>query len=357
MCIPILFTSCASTDVSAAGSPTPTPQINFWQQACEDYELRETKDYLKVYDQIISDYCKGAEPENFELNIEASETVDPEALSFHKDSELFFLSYWSPLMGDVPQKQEFVFTNKDQKWWEEKQLQSLFNPDLSWFTSKSEGGHCRVDPFIYCSKLFEPSLTKSGSPVDFRIIGTSYRQEFWQKTNIAHETVHLYQDSLGMTHWTPWYVEGQATLFELAAGELLLGNDQLRLEYINRVARHDRAPFSFENSDSVYQHFLTCGQSQQGECEQFFYAAASMFHEKLILDHGLDTYFLWQQKLANQMPKGNPGTFTQDQTQVMFETFKELFESTFTYSLQDFESTIAPSYVSEKFLEAPKNVQ
>jgi hypothetical protein len=355
----LILSSCAAPEISSRTippSPSPTTQLqNKWLLACENYEIRGDETYHRAYDAIILDYCANSQPESYELDFEASETVDQEDLALHIDSEKFFLSYWSRFMGEVPQKQEFIFTNKDKEWWEEKQVESLTSPDLGWFTSTSEGGHCRVDPFIYCSKLFEPALTVSGAPVEFRIIGTSFRKEYWQLTNMAHETVHLYQDSLGMSHWAPWYVEGQATLFELAAGELLFGNDDLRNEYFTRVARHDRVPFNPESAESVYQHFVSCSQMQQGECDQFFYGAGSLYHEKLIIDHGLDTYFAWQRTLSELMPKGNPGSFSNEQLQLMSTTFRDVFNSTFTYQLNDFETVIAPSYVSEQFSNYSKN--
>lgn len=350
----LLLSACSGADF-VVNSPTSTPKENLWLSACEEYQPRGKQEHLIVYQEIIESYCKEASPHNFDLNYEASSTVDKEDLAFHLDSEQFFLSYWSSYMGDVPKKIEYIFTNKDKEWWTQKQVESLSNPDLAWFTSTTEGGHCRVDPFIYCSKLFEPSQTSSGSPVEFRIIGTSFRKEYWQLTNIAHETVHLYQDSHGMSHWSPWYVEGQATVFELAAGELLFGNNELRSEYFNRLAREDRIPFNYESGATVYQHFLECGQTRNGECSQFFYGVAALYHEKLILDHGLKKYFEWQTKLQSQMPKGNPSSFSQEQTEEMVTKFASIFETTFKYSLVKFETEVAPNYVSEQFLQAADN--
>ncbi|MFM2321474.1 MAG: hypothetical protein RL612_621, partial [Actinomycetota bacterium] len=238
----------------------------------------------------------------------------------------------------------------DESWWVDQMTERVKNPQLSWFTSKNEGGHCRVEADIYCPKFFGPSETTNNEPVEFRIIGTKLNWQDWQLLNSAHETVHLYQDSHGMSHWANWYIEGQATFFELAMAELLYKSDHIRRDYLfTRPAREDKYEFRPTSASSVVDFLRKCEMARNGECDSFKYGVGSVFHEKLVIDFGLAKYFKWQQFLIDKMPRGNPADLSQAKQDLVARIFDQSFPAVFDTSRDKWEKTVLAPYLFEIF--------
>lgn len=346
--VALLLSGCSANDPDAiSSSPNASESLSMWVRACNKYQMAGGKDFEVAYEAVIADVCQKADENAVELPYEASPTVIQETLDTYLDAETFHISYWKNYMNeDFPTKDRIIFTEKDQSWWETKMKEKIINPDLGWFTSKNEGGHCRVESDIFCPKFFEPKLTTNNKPIEFRIIGTKVEWQDWQLLNSAHESVHLYQDSFGMSHWAPWYVEGQATFFELAMAKLLYNDDYLRREFIvTRPNRQDSLKFEATNIAEVREFLKECYSTRNSECESFKYGAASLYHEKLIIDYGLPKYFEWQSVLAKKMPAGNPGTFSQAKQQLTERRFAEIFEQTFGLELSTWEQNDLAQYL------------
>lgn len=341
----------ASKSDSAKQSNQSSKQQNLWVNACEDYKSDYEAGFHEAYDQVIRDICSTADPEKIDTEISVSPTVDRSNLDIYLGSETFFESYWITKMESIfPRKQRVVFTELDAVWWATQMKKYLKNPDLSWFSSTTEGGHCRVESDIYCPKLFDPEFTKSGNAIEFRIIGSKLNFQDWQLLNSAHETVHLYQVSQGMSHWANWYIEGQATFFELAMAQLLFSSDHVRRDYLfTRPAREDSLKFSPKSISDVTNFLEKCDLARNGECDNFKYGVGSMFHEKLVVDHGLTKYFEWLKLLSTEMPKGNSGGFSDAKQRLVSTKFDQCFSRTFGISRAKWISSVLAPYLFDTF--------
>lgn len=354
----LVLSGCSTADGNSASEPNEVvapPEVHGsvgeWADACENYSGSPSVGFGGAYHEVIVDLCAKAKPENYSVPNELSPTVSVVNASRYLGSELFHESYWANYMPEgFPRKMRVIFTENDETWWIDQQKKHLIDPDLGWFTSTTEGWHCRVEADIYCPKLFAPKETQSGVSTEFRIIGSELAWQSWQRTNSAHEMVHLYQDAHEQSHWAFWYVEGQATFFELAAARLLLNTDELRTSLvINNPRINDSLKFDPNSTAKIVQYFEDCNWSKDGGCDSFKYGVGSLFHEKLVIDHGLEKYWDWQLFLNTNMPKGNPANFTNSETDNMFRIFNQSFEKVFGFTRNKFEQQIMPEYVYEYF--------
>lgn len=351
----LLLTGCTDqTEVEQGNGQASeaTPEsTNEWVQACMNFEPSSEKKYYQAYNEIIADVCEVANTEFPQISVEMSPTVDRNDAQLFIDSESFHLAYWSRFLGEeFVNKRTYIFSEDDQGWWEEKMKVSLKEPDLSWFTSTDEGGHCRVDPSGTCPKVYGPNETLSNEQIEFRFLGSRIEWANWQRLNSAHEIVHHYQDSNGMSHWSYWFVEGQATFYELAMARLLLNSDSIRIQYlVTSPNLQDKYILNPTDVDSVMAHINLCMQAREGECDAFRYGVGSLYHEKLVLDYGLDKYFEWQDHLNATMPKGNPAEFNQDEMETMIQTFDDSFREVFGISQSEWERNVIAPYIIESF--------
>ena len=328
---------------------------NEWTRACKAFKSRSKNGFGVAYDAVIADACSRATPNSFKASAVVAPSVSAKNVSRYMDSLRFHESNWGTRMNpDFTSPLRVVFSEKDKTWWTQKQKQYLLNPDLGWFTSKSEGSHCRVMADIFCPKHFEGALTKSGTPVEFRIIGSRLSWQNWQLTNGAHEAVHIYQDSHSQSFWSFWYIEGQATFFELAMARLLHKSDVLRKMYlVDNPKQQDSLRFNAKTPDGVAKYFEDCNNAGRA-CESFKYGGGSLFHEKLVLDYGLRKYFEWQDYLNLNMPRGDLGKFTPTESEALYKTFAKSFEAVFGITQQHFETKVMPRYFLDAYQSLSK---
>lgn len=353
----LLLTGCSPTQEALfSGEPLKVQSVvrasssNEWVRACKSFRPRSTGGFGVTYDAVIADACGKAKPNSFKASAVVAPSVSAKNVSRYMDSLRFHESYWGTRMNPTfTSPLRVVFSEKDERWWTQKQRQYLLKPDLGWFTSKSEGTHCRVMSDIFCPKHFEGALTKSGTPVEFRIIGSKLSWQDWQLTNGAHEAVHIYQDSHTQGHWNFWYVEGQATFFELAMARLILKSDSLRKFYVvDGPKQQDSLKINARSPESIAKFFNDCNNSGSA-CASFKYGGGSLFHEKLVLDYGLKKYFEWQDYLNLNMPRGDQSKFTQVENEALFKTFAKSFEAVFGITQERFETKIMPQYFFDTY--------
>lgn len=352
----LILSACSAEEPTLPVEASPEEvETNEWVLACDEFvDPAEDFEFQAAYNSVIQSVCDIADPTSYEVEAEFSPTVLIEAKNRYLGAEAFHESFWSKLNDPTYRKKRIVFTELDQEWWEEQQTANLLNPNLGWFTSKDEGGHCRVMTTSYCPMNFGSSETIDGVPTEFRIIGTELDWQDWQRTNNAHEVVHLYQDSHQQSHWSFWYIEGQATFFELAMANLLLGTNKIRSDYlfVNRPMQ-DTHVFEPTSPEYVAQYFDDCYRGTKGSCKAFEYTVGSMFHEKLVIDYGLDAYWEWQDYLNSNMPKGQMGDFSIDQQDQARVVFGQSFVDVFGISREAFETEVMANYVFEYFTQAP----
>lgn len=349
----LVLSACSSTpQVAEPNSPEASAVVNKneWVVACDNFQSSSTDGYGAAYNEVILDLCSKANPDTYDVPNEVAPSVSSANASRYLDSERFHESYWATRMEPgFPKKMRLIFSELDGDWWEQKQKEHLLEPDLGWFTSKTEQGHCRVEPDIFCPKQFSPNETKDGDPIEFRIIGSQLNWQDWQQINGAHEAVHTYQDSHSQNFWSFWYIEGQATFFELAMARLMFNSDSLRKGFlIDNPQRQDSLKFNAKTPEAAAKYFDDCNNSGNA-CESFKYGGGSLFHEKLVLDYGLKKYFEWQDWLNSNMPRGNMSKFTPLETEELYKTFAESFEAIFGLTQEHFETRVMPQYFLDSY--------
>lgn len=342
----LVLTGCTTQQPQNA-----TPAVSeLWSDKCAQYESpNNTQPFAQAYEIIIADVCSKSAAYDYELNYEYSETVDKAVAEKFTDGLIFALDYWSNYAPKFEPANFVLFSENDQKWWEQKQVEYLKNPNLGWFTSKDEGWHCRVEADIFCPKNFMPNETNSGQRVEFRIIGSMLTWEPRHNVNMAHEVVHAYQDEVGIGHFREWMIEGQATFFELAFAYLYYGYDEGRGNYLANPQNQDSIKFTAKTPQQVLEHIEACRAQRNNPCDNFKYGVGMMYHEKLVLDHGLEAYKKWLAALAKEMPKGNPADFDQETMNQMEVTFVDTFKSNFGISLAEFETKVMPQYIIDSY--------
>lgn len=350
-----LVLSGCSSQTGSSSDVSGTTASDLWSDKCSQYVSPEgTKPFELAYEIVIKDLCSKKAAYEYVLNYEVSESVDKEVADKFTDGLIFALDYWSNYTPSFEPANFVIFTENDQQWWEEKQIKYLKKPDLGWFTSKDEGWHCRVQADIFCPKNFMPDETNNGQRVEFRIIGSMLNWEPRHNVNMAHEVVHAYQDEVGISHYREWLVEGQATFFELAFAYLYYETDEGRANYLNNPKTQDLIKFTATTPAEVKAHIESCRSRQDNPCDSFKYGAGMMYHEKLVLDYGLDAYKAWLGKMAATMPKGNLGGLDQEVANKMEANFIKIFEKSFGVSLEKFEYEIMPQYIVDSYANLPE---
>lgn len=343
----LVLSGCSTAAVEPVPSEAPS---TLWSSKCAAFVSPENPaPFAKAYERVIADVCSSTQAYQYELNYEYSETVDKASAEKFTDGLIFALNYWTNYAPQFEPANFILFSENDEQWWKDKQLQYLKDPDLGWFTSKDEGWHCRVEPDIFCPKNFAPHETTTGQRTEFRIIGSKLMWEPRHNMNMAHEVVHAYQDEVGLSHIREWFVEGQATFFELAFAYLYYGTEEGRATYLNNPKTQDILKFTAETPAEVKAHIESCRSRRDNPCESFKYGVGMMYHEKLVLDHGIDGYKKWLQTLVETMPKGNPGEYDQETMNKMETTFIKVFKESFGITLDEFEGVIMPQYIVDSY--------
>jgi len=342
----LVLSGCATEPKVEA---TVTPASDLWSDQCEQYVSPQgTEPFELAYEMVIEDLCSKQAAYDYELNYEVSDSVDKGVADKFTDGLIFSLDYWSNYAPSFAPANFVIFTENDQIWWEEKQKKYLKKPELGWFTSKSEGWHCRVEADIFCPKNYMPDETNVDQRVEFRIIGSQLKWEPRHNVNMVHEAVHAYQDELGFSHYREWFVEGQATFFELAFAYLYYEFEEGRANYLTQPQVQDAKPFKAKTPNEVLQHIESC-RTQNNPCDNFKYGVGMMYHEKLVIDHGLETYMSWMAAMDKSMPKGNPSTYDQQTMRKMETEFAGTFEQVFGQRLDEFETEVMPKYIIDSY--------
>jgi hypothetical protein len=337
----LVLTGCSSQSNETAPSPSPTVDASLWSSKCEQFKPSgSTLPHIIAYEAVINDVCSKGAAYEFDLTYESSETANPEIVAKFTDAQTFALNYWSNYSPAFAPTKYVLFSEKDQAWWEQKQTAYLKKPDLGWFTSKDEGWHCRVEADIFCPKKFFPEETTIDQNIEFRIIGSKLNWEPRHNNNMTHEATHAYQDQLGFSHYREWFIEGQATFYEMAFSHLYYGEPIGRKEYMNQTFTQDKIPFDAKTPKEFLDHIDACNSK---------YGVGMMYHEKLIVDHGLDTYMEWLAAMDKAMPKGNPSTYNQAKMEKMQVVFDKTFKKVFGTTLFEFEYQVMPDYVLAAF--------
>ncbi|WP_415273533.1 hypothetical protein [Aquiluna sp. Uisw_065] len=292
---------------AAKATYTPSDSPNAWLAACKDYEADISFSSPQVYATIIDDVCAVNKLDYSLVTVVASPTVDQVKLKQYVDSTVFVMSYWQSRTGLALKPLTIVaFSELDNGFWEEE-VGSRVSVDIEYPSRTTKGGHCGYGDDIadaFCPKKYPSSASKDGGIVLSLLLGSQVVINRFRHLVPAHEAVHIFQDSVGQGHYTMWYVEGQATLFELALQTLFYGsakgyNVMDRGETLD-AARTDDNPFNPKTVQDVVTHVAECRNSGSAPCMGFRNGPGSVFHEKIIMDFGIDSYMTLMSVILDQ---------------------------------------------------------
>ena len=335
-----LLAGCAPSPVEQESipepEPSPTVELSMFDAGCaalEDGTL--THSHLEVYRAILVDICMDFEM-NYELvDVEMSEKVEKESAARYVDANVFGLSYWSRYVEDGLAPLKIILMTETEKSWWADQLKGELTLKPKWFGPTDGGGHCyAAEAEAFCNKAYygmDKEVT-GASNILTTMIGSKLQWTTFRRVVPIHEATHQFHSATGLGNWRYWYIEGQATYFEMASSVLVsgLGGSNWRSEQAELAATQDEIPFTAKNAKQAYEFLKNCERSPN--CQGMSYFGSSLAHELLVNTYGVDKYFAWNLALADRLPdflwRETPQNqaVMQEGIQGFAKIFKEFFE-------------------------------
>lgn len=335
--------------------PEPTIELTDLEQGCLDFENGAiTHPYLENYSKIITDICSNTIL-NYELvEVRASPKSNPGDVQYLLESQVFGLSYWDRYLADGITKHYLVIQNETEQDFWQAQMTELLKIEPTWFDLSDKGGHCyAVEPDAFCMKLYvgNEGDTKGDYDVVVIMLGSRVDWNPSRRVGTIHEATHGFHTAARLGHWRYWFVEGQATYFEMAASVLLpnLRSFNWRREQLVSFHGSDEHKFTASTPEEAYQHLLDCDSGKR--CEGFRYLAASFAHELLVNEYGAEKYLAWNLDLADQLPDfawdGKWKSSNEQQNGV--KLFEKIFKDHFGIEITKWEREVFSPYVLENY--------
>ena len=336
-----LLAGCAPSPVeqelTPESTPSPTAALSMFDAGCaklEDGTL--THSHLDVYRPILEDICRDFEMRYDLVDVALSEKVNKASAERYVDANVFGLSYWDRYVeGGLAPLKIILMTEEEKSWWAE-QLKGELTLKPEWFGPSDGGGHCyAAEAEAFCNKAYYgmDKEVKGTSNILTTMIGSKLEWTTFRRVVPIHEATHQFHSATGLGNWRFWYIEGQATYFEMASSVLVsgLGGSNWRREQAEMAATQDRIRFNATTPKETYEFMMNC---QTGpNCQGLSYFGSSLAHELLVNTYGVEKYFAWNLALADRLPdflwretpsdqnamrKGNEG---------FAKIFKEFFET------------------------------
>jgi hypothetical protein len=287
-------------------SPSPIEELTIFHAGCErlsDGSLRHS--HLEVYRLILEDICTEFEMKNELVEVATSDRVDKESAKRYVDANVFGLSYWDRYVdsGLAPLK-IFLMTEQDKTWWAE-QLEGRLTLEPEWFGPSDGGGHCyAAEAEAFCNKAYygmDNEVTGT-SNILTTMIGSKLQWTTFRRVVPIHEATHQFHSATGLGNWRYWYIEGQATYFEMASSVLVagLGGSNWRTEQAQLAATQDDIRFEATTPEATYEFMKKCESGSN--CQGLSYFGSSLAHELLVNTYGVKKYFDWNLALAERLP-------------------------------------------------------
>lgn len=289
---------------SSTFSPSQSPQSepeqvaeyeNVWQEKCSSYEPISGQPWHEVYNQIIDHVCLSTALKPDVVEIIYSPLVNQDRLQSFVETLKFSFSYWSPITLDTAPVKVILLNEKEEQWFRETLTPLLKDPSvITWFGPEAPGvGRCgSTGSQASCGAKYPVWETTTGTLVYVTQLGSLRMPDLEFNIEPSHNAVHWYQDSHGFEHWDFGFLEGQATMFEIAFHILFTGSDRKREEGAWLAMSRDIRPFRLDTLEEAIEHEKLCSFDSR-ECNHFQYFGGAMQQEKLIIDFGFEKYLEW----------------------------------------------------------------
>jgi|688.fasta_scaffold107130_3 hypothetical protein len=354
-----LLAGCAPSPVEQElipeSTPSPTAELSMFDAGCAKFEDETlTHSHLDVYRPILEDICRDFEMKYDLVDVALSEKVNKASANRYVDANVFGLSYWDRYVeGGLAPLRIILMTEEEETWWAE-QLKGKLTLKPEWFGPSDGGGHCyAAEAEAFCNKAYYgmDKEVKGASNILTTMIGSKLEWTTFRRVVPIHEATHQFHSATGLGNWRFWYIEGQATYFEMASSVLVsgLGGSNWRLEQAELAGTQDDIPFTATNAKQAYEFIQKC---QNGStCQGLSYFGSSLAHELLVSTYGVNKYFAWNLALADRLPdflwRETPSN--QNTMRKGSEGFAKIFNEFFEIDIDDWERKEFAPYLLETY--------
>ena len=341
-------------EVEQGDSEIPSePELSMFEQGCS--ELRNgtlTHKYLDKYLALVEDICADFEMDYSLVEVKTSPLVDPDSVRLYVENNVFGLSYWNRYVaGGLEPLKVILLMEEEQEWWSEE-LDGLVTVTPEWFGPTDGGGHCyAAEAEAFCPKVYyaHDGETTGDFNVLTTMLGSKVEWNTFRKVVPIHEATHEFHSTTGLGHWRWWFIEGQATYFELAATVLVpdLGASDWRDEVGRDTYSRDELRFNASTVEETVAYMDECDKT--GKCNGFRYFGASLAHELLVNTYGIDTYLDWNLEIAERLPDFFWRGMDEETARQGNLQFAEIFEEFYGVDIDAWEQTVFASLVLETY--------
>jgi hypothetical protein len=348
-----LLAGCATSpsEEKSEALPDPEVELSIFDAGCAALDNGSlAHSHLDVYRPILLDICTDFEMNYDLVDVTLSAKVDTESAERYVETNVFGLSYWDRYVeGGLPPLKMFLLMEKEQDWWAD-QLAGQVTVEPEWFGPTDGGGHCYAAVAeAFCPKAYYAidKEVNGTSNILTTMIGSKLEWTTFRKVVPIHEATHQFHSMTGLGNWRFWYIEGQATYFEMASSVLVsgLGGSNWRIEQAELAGKQDDIPFTATNAKQAYEFIQKC---QSGpNCQGLSYFGSSLAHELLVSTYGVETYFAWNLALADRLPDFLWRETPQNQAvmQEGIQGFAKIFKEFFGVDIDKWERTEFAPYL------------
>jgi hypothetical protein len=345
--------STSTMTPSADAQSSATERVSMFEQGCASLANGSlTHKYLEKYRPIVEDICDGFEMDYSLVEVVTSPLVDQDSVKLYVQNNVFGLSYWDRYVAGGLQPMKMLLLMEDEEDWWSNELSGLVAVTPEWFGPTDGGGHCyAAEAEAFCPKGYyaHDGETTGNFNVLTTMLGSKLDWNTFRKVVPIHESTHQFHSTTGLGHWRWWYIEGQATYFELAATVLVpdLGASDWRDEIGRDTYRQDELKFKASNVSETVAYMDECDNT--GKCNGFRYFGASLAHELLVNTYGIETYLNWNLALAERLPDFFWRGMDEETGRLGRMQFEDIFEEFFGIDIDTWEQTEFASLVLETY--------
>ena len=331
-----------SASPTVTSEPKPLDLENQWFSRCASYEPLSGQAWHLVYNEVIADICSNTTIEPNVLEVIYSPGVNQDRLKDFIETAEFSFNYWRPKTLDTAPVKLILLNEQEREWFESTLAPLVKDPGvLEWFGPDAQGvGRCwSIGPDAACGAKYPVWETTTGTLVYVTLLGTRRVPDDEFNLDAAHNAVHWYQDSHGWDHWDYGFLEGQATVHEIAFHILLTGSDKKREDGAWTVFANDPKPFKATTVEETIKHHNEC-RPDSNQCHHHFYFGGAMQQEKIILDFGYPKYLQWLTEVESVESR---------------EAYEATFRNVFGVELPKWRDESWAPYLLESFLYYREN--
>lgn len=345
------LSGCSSSGLEAkvpsVVEQTPDESKTIFDEGCDKFRNGElTHSHLDIYEPLLQDICQDFQMDYELVSVQTSPGADKESVDLYVNNYVFGLSYWDRYVpGGLKPLAMYILMEDEKEWWMTA-LTDVLKIEPEWFGPTDGGGHCyAAEAEAFCPKAYYAldGETKGDQNVLATMLGSKLEWTTFRKVTPIHEATHQFHSTTGLGNWRYWYVEGQATYFELASSVLVsdLGATNWREELASQTMNQDEKKFNAKTPAETFKYMKMCENG--GNCNGFSYFGGSLAHELLVTSFGIDKYMDFNLAIANRLPDYFWRGMNDADRKTGIKGFEKTFQEFFGTEIEDWErNSLAP---------------